>query len=502
MAVFCSYSSFDLLVLLGGVIFLLYVIFTRHYNYWMKIGAPHILPTVFRTNIIPLLRYGMPGRLKQLYREHEGLDFVGVFLYDRPILLMRDPGLVRTVLVDDSDVFAGRSVDLEESRDLKALLVPETWWSTREVLNSTFSPDGLEMAFLRLRRCGHDIIERLHGLAASGEFLQGEVFEVRDLTIRHTIDVLSSCAFGIQAESFQEPEGPLARLLRRYLEPNTWESFKIKIRSFSPSLCHLFWSDPLETLKTHIRLIITDQKSGRRPSECILSYNVSSGGDWKELLPSALVFLSAGFKTSSGVISLAIYELSRQPQLQARLRNDIRAALSRNGGELTYEVLQRIKYLDMLVSETLRKYPLVPCLERRSVRDYVIPGSDVTLKKGCSIVISLLGIHHDPQYYPEPGVFNPERFGDSLRVQSAFLPFGDGPRKCLGKSFGTLVVKSALAHLFQKYEFRPCQEHKIPLTATRENIYLTVHAVEDAPYYSRDAPCASALDWRARETDP
>ncbi|CAG2068893.1 unnamed protein product, partial [Timema podura] len=137
--------------------------------------------------------------------------------------------------------------------------------------------------------------------------------------------------------------------------------------------------------------------------------------------------------TSSGVIGLAIYELSRQPQLQARLRRDIRAALSRHGGGLTYEVLQQMKYLDMLVSETLRKYPPVSCLERRSVRDYVIPGSDVTLKKGCSIAISLLGIHHDPQYYPEPGLFDPERFGDNLSVQSAFLPFGDGPRKCLGE---------------------------------------------------------------------
>nr|CAD7440166.1 unnamed protein product [Timema bartmani] len=441
MAVFCSYSSFDLLALLGGVIFLLYVLFTRHYNYWMKLGVPHIPPSVFRTNIIPLLRHGTPGRLKQLYREHEGLDFVGVFLYDRPILLLRDPGLVRTVLVDDSDVFAGRSVDLEESWDLKSLLLPETWWSTREVLDSSFSPDGLEMAFPRLRRCGHDIIERLHGLANSGE-----VFEVRELTIRHTIDVLSSCAFGIQADSFQEPEGTLARLLRTYLEPNTWESFKIKVCSFSPSLCHLLWSDPLEDLKKHIvRLKITDQKNGRSPPECILSRFKYKGGDWKELLPSALVFLSAGFKTSSGVIGLAIYELSRQPQLQARLRSDIRAALSRHGGGLTYEVLQQMKYLDMLVSEkrqlfdlrflseTLRKYPPVSCLERRSARDYVIPGSDVTLKKGCSIAISLLGIHHDPQYYPEPGLFDPERFGDSLRVQSAFLPFGDGPRKCLGE---------------------------------------------------------------------
>jgi cytochrome P450 family 6 len=87
-------------------------------------------------------------------------------------------------------------------------------------------------------------------------------------------------------------------------------------------------------------------------------------------------------------------------------------------------------------SETLRKYPSVPILNRECTKEYKIPGTDVFLEKGMATVIPVLAIHHDPKYYPDPERFDPERFSEvekAKRHQYVYLPFGEGPRICIGK---------------------------------------------------------------------
>jgi cytochrome P450 family 6 len=87
-------------------------------------------------------------------------------------------------------------------------------------------------------------------------------------------------------------------------------------------------------------------------------------------------------------------------------------------------------------AETLRKYPPIPFLPRECTKKYAIPGTNITLEKGTSIVIPVLGIHKDPKYYPNPEEFEPDRFKDdvkSKRHHFTYLPFGEGPRICIGK---------------------------------------------------------------------
>jgi len=88
-----------------------------------------------------------------------------------------------------------------------------------------------------------------------------------------------------------------------------------------------------------------------------------------------------------------------------------------------------------IFSETLRKYPSVPILNRECTKTYKIPGSDVTLEKGMLTVIPVLGLHYDPKYYPDPDRFDPERFSEEEKAKRhhfAYLPFGEGPRICIG----------------------------------------------------------------------
>ena len=88
------------------------------------------------------------------------------------------------------------------------------------------------------------------------------------------------------------------------------------------------------------------------------------------------------------------------------------------------------------ISETLRKHPPVPMLNRECSRPYKIPGTDIVLEKGTRVLIPVTPLHYDPRYYPEPEMFDPERFCEEekqKRHHYVYLPFGEGPRICIGK---------------------------------------------------------------------
>ena len=90
-----------------------------------------------------------------------------------------------------------------------------------------------------------------------------------------------------------------------------------------------------------------------------------------------------------------------------------------------------------MISETLRKHPPLPVVTRVVTRPYVIPGTSVHLDVGMIILIPIYALHHDPKYFPHPEVFNLENFNDELnakRPNHSYLPFGDGPRNCIGKT--------------------------------------------------------------------
>lgn len=138
----------------------------------------------------------------------------------------------------------------------------------------------------------------------------------------------------------------------------------------------------------------------------------------------------------------------------------------------------------MVFAETLRLYPPVPTLNRRCVKDYKLKNSNIVVEKGTSILIPALGIHHDPEYYPNPLKWDPERFNDvnkSQRHSSVFLPFGDGPRNCIGMfqiilyificnyiifpglRFGVMQVKIGLAQILRNFRVTVSPKTVLPL---------------------------------------
>lgn len=153
-----------------------------------------------------------------------------------------------------------------------------------------------------------------------------------------------------------------------------------------------------------------------------------------ELAAEAFLVYAAGFETSSTLITFALYELALNQDIQDRLREEITTGIEENNGELTYEMLFGFKYLDMIINESLRKYPPIAENMRKCAQDFKIPETDLVIPKGTTIQINTFSLHRDPDYFPEPEKFDPERFNDQ-NVKNikpfTFLPFGEGPRICM-----------------------------------------------------------------------
>ncbi|KAG0442929.1 hypothetical protein HPB47_015466 [Ixodes persulcatus] len=174
-----------------------------------------------------------------------------------------------------------------------------------------------------------------------------------------------------------------------------------------------------------------------------------------EALAQCTMFFLAGRDTSATSLAHAIYLLALNPEAQAKLRKEADECFEKHGEELTLDVVAKLKYVHGVVSETLRMLSPVTRLERLAAEDYVLGDTGIKLPKGCIIAVPVYSMHHDPEYFPDPFTFKPERqetFRLSIRPYT-YLPFGAGPRNCIGNRFAVEVMKIALLHVVRSVEF-------------------------------------------------
>lgn len=144
--------------------------------------------------------------------------------------------------------------------------------------------------------------------------------------------------------------------------------------------------------------------------------------------------------------------------LMRKLQEEIDHTLQKHNNQVTYDCINDMEFLDLCVKETFRKYAGLPILNRECTKDYQIPGTDTVIDKGTAIVISIHGIHRDPMYFPNPDLFDPDRFSSERKIADNFkeeyyLPFGDGPRTCIGYRMGKMLTKVGLVLMLKMYNF-------------------------------------------------
>lgn len=159
--------------------------------------------------------------------------------------------------------------------------------------------------------------------------------------------------------------------------------------------------------------------------------------------------LTAGHETTGVGISWAIYELARNPHVMEKLR----AELDPLGPDFDPEMAVSLPYLDAVCKEAIRLHPVLSECARVAIEPMEVLGHHIAASQAC--IISITGIHHDPNLYPEPDTYRPERFLERKYGIFEYLPFGGGHRRCLGAGLAEYTMRIAVAEIALNWDFEP-----------------------------------------------
>ncbi|GLG99019.1 Cytochrome P450 6j1 [Gryllus bimaculatus] len=453
MSVWVSLLSYAL-ALLGVALAAAYMYMSRKHDHWRRKGVKYLKPLPFVGNLkdIAFVRRNIGVMSHDIYHQHKKEPYVGIFAFDGPMLHVHDLALVRSVLVKDFQFFCDRNfhvsakADLLGSRSLFALK-GDRWKQSRSAITPSFTSGKMKHMYEIVEGRAKFLAETLH------KENTGEPMSAYDLVARYTTDVIASCAFGIDSGTLRDPRAEFRRKLKMIFDLSPTEALRFLMAFVSPNAVHTF---NIKVFKKEVEdYVIGAIRQAIR-------YREEKGVVRNDLLSALVAIMKrTGFETSATTISYALYELAKNKDIQDKLREEINTTLKENGGSVPYDVMHSMKYMDLVFQETLRKYPPVPFLDRVSNRPYRLPGTNVTLDAGTAVMIPVLGIHRDPEIYPNPMQFIPERFleeNKAKRPSCTHMPFGEGPRTCVGLRFALMQTKLGMIHILK--------DHSVELPST------------------------------------
>ncbi|HEY1577329.1 MAG TPA: cytochrome P450 [Terracidiphilus sp.] len=181
-------------------------------------------------------------------------------------------------------------------------------------------------------------------------------------------------------------------------------------------------------------------------------YSDGEGMSDELVLSESMQLLVAGHETSSNGLSWLLYLLSTNPDCLTRVRNEFDSVLGE--APLTHADVLKFDFTTQVILEGLRLYPPFWMIDRMAVADDRV--GDVVIPRGSMVIVYVYGAHHAPRYWQKPEDFNPERFTKEemrLRTPFTFLPFGGGPRVCIGQHYAMLQILMILSELVRRYDF-------------------------------------------------
>lgn len=448
------------IVLLAAVA--LYVYGTRTFSYWHKKGVKHDTPLPFvGTNaLVYFMRKSMSQIAVDTYWKYPEEKVVGFYRSMNPELVIRDPEIVKRILLTDFHYFYPRGLNPH-----KTVIEPllrnlffadgDLWRLLRQCMTPAFSSGKLKAMFPLITERAERMQVRV--LAAAGRTLCA-----RDLMARYTTDFIGICGFGLDADSLNDENSAFRKLgatiftvgvkdaliaTLKEMFPETFKHFKflwraekpmlelvtaiLKQRNYEPSGRNDFIDMMLECKKKGKIMVESLEKVNPDGTPDIATMELSD-----ELISAQVfVFFAAGFETSSSATSFTLHQLAYHPEVQKRAQHEIDTVLARHNNKLSYEAIKEMSYLERVFKEGLRMFPALGFLIRQCARAYTIPDLDLTIDEGVGIVIPLQALQNDPQYFEEPHEFRPDRFqSDEIedKTKYVYLPFGAGPRACIG----------------------------------------------------------------------
>nr|WKE35368.1 cytochrome P450 CYP6FV21 [Bradysia odoriphaga] len=416
----------------------------------------------------------------------------GLYFSYRPSLIVNDPEVVQEVIIKNFTTFHDRGLFVDEKVDPLAahlfFMGGQKWRDLRVKLSPTFTSGKLKSMYPIIRDCAQTLQEYMTKNTQNGKRFE---IDTKDLLASFTTNIISSVAFGIENDCINDRENMFRKMGAKFFEvglrakllalsmifiPSIVE--KLKVKQIAPDIEDFFFKVVKQTVdhrekngkaaerKDFMQLMIQLKNQGYVSVDKNEEHEVENQKSveakkltFEDVAAQAFVFFLAGFETSSSTMNFCMFELCKNPHIQKKVHEELDNLLTSGDiNDLTYDGISSMKYLDWCIDETLRKYPIVPILFRESNSDYTFAGTNMRIEKGTPITIPVLGIQRDPEIYDNPLEFRPERFQDSSNGNGNgkgifYMPFGDGPRSCIGARMGKLQTKIGLVALLSKFKY-------------------------------------------------
>ncbi|CAF4984577.1 unnamed protein product, partial [Rotaria sp. Silwood1] len=438
---------------------------------------------------VPLLTY----QLQTWTRQYGSI--YGLFEGTRPLYVVSDVEFLQEVFIKQFSSFHSRRLPfiLRKSTGNHVHLLGASgakWYRQRQIINPAFTSAKLKLMTPMVHKCVSSLMKIL-----AEHCKQQQQFNIYLLYKRLTMDVVCHCAFGTITDIQNDIDNEYFKKAEKNIEENLEKNPLIRLGHLMPRLIPLltyvmivqvqlkrfahkfirnieemprFWllervkdiidirtsSYDNDNVKRKVDLLqlMLDTATREQVKDYIDHDCMSKVLHYDEVSSNILLFMMAGYDTTSAALAYSTYVLAKEPLIQKKLQDEI----DRNEeNDNEYDQVHNIVYLDWFVREVLRMFPVSPkAISRECNETTIVCGH--TIDKGSVIQPDVLTIHYDPDLWgPEdPKIFLPERHSIA-RHPAAFMPFGLGPRHCIGKRFALMEIKMCLTHLLRHYSIYP-----------------------------------------------
>ncbi|XP_070341489.1 cytochrome P450 3A12-like [Equus asinus] len=437
--------SMETWVLLATSLVLLYLYGTYTHGLFKKLGIPGPTSLPFLGTVLCYLK-GFWDFDKKCFKKYGSMW--GIYDGPQPVLAITDPDMIKTVLVKECySVFTNRRSlgPVGFMKNAISLSEDEQWKRIRTLLSPTFTSGKLKEMFPIIGQYGDVLVRNLRKEAEKG----------KPVTLKKQVEV---CVSGFMSSVIRSSRS-LFPFLKAVFEVIHICMFPKRVTDFFTKSVKRMKESRLKDKQKHrvdfLQLMINSQNSKEMDTHKALSD--------LELVAQSIIFIFAGYETTSTSLSFLMYLLATHPDVQQKLQDEIDVTFP-NKALPTYDTLLQMEYLDMVLNESLRLFPIAGRLERVCKKDVEING--VLIPKGTVVMVPTFILHRASEFWPEPEEFCPERFSknnkDSINPY-IYLPFGTGPRNCIGMRFAIMNMKLAIVRVLQNFSFKPCKETQIPL---------------------------------------
>uniref|UniRef100_A0A336K1H0 CSON012845 protein n=1 Tax=Culicoides sonorensis TaxID=179676 RepID=A0A336K1H0_CULSO len=388
-----SQSSVILVIIIS--LFVYYV--TKNNDYFEKRGVVYIKPNFFLGSLAPaiLKKKTFMEVYTDIIKKYPNHGFIGIFDFLKPLYILKDPDLIKQVCVKDGDNFLDHrfTIDAEVEpivgRNLFAIK-GQKWREMRHILTPAFTSSKMKFMFELIRECTERTILHINShLTEKNEFN----FETVDFFSRFANDIIATTAFGLETNSMENRENEFYKHGRiisclatviftiKFIIANTlpWIIKTFRINILDKYSVEYFRNIMVKTMHEReksdikrpdlIHLLLQAKHKGKileeHETEEVFE-KCAKSIDWTEndFLAQCLLFYMAGFETSSTTMTFMAYELAINPDIQQRLFQVISELWNNCQNSPNYEEINKLKYLDMVLSETLRKWTPVTGVDR------------------------------------------------------------------------------------------------------------------------------------------